>query len=162
MSDWLLSEWLLGAALGAAGFCLAMAGLALVSPRFRGVLSAHAEITRITPVFSSVTRLRTDWVELEYAFVARSRGVVSGKTVAPLEFFLGADPVPMAALWRDPRISLPVLAHGDERRVGEEAIEDYLLQHRNRLEVRYAYRSPERNAPAGLDPLVKKIVENRP
>ncbi|MBX7057294.1 MAG: hypothetical protein K1X75_04465 [Leptospirales bacterium] len=157
-----LSVWLpYIAAIAPAALLLAAASVWL-RLWLRGQRSARASIDQLRPAFAGPSRLRTDWLELEYSFDSGRGCKFRGSALAPLEYFLGQSELNLAVLWLDPRVDLPVLAHGDERYVGEEAIEHYLLGRRSEIEIRYVARRPERNAPAGLERAFKKVVDKRP
>lgn len=104
-----------------------------------------AEILEIRPHFKKNSPGRTKWVECSYSFVIKGNGYF-GQSTLPLDYFI----IPAASraepyVVYDARVDLPVLYYDGLRIPGIEAIEHYLLQRSDTLQISYLPRDPSRN-----------------
>jgi hypothetical protein len=157
VSEWQSAGvWLIYAVLPAASIVIL---LVLVKRRFASNALVRAEIVRLDPFFHPDQHpLRAEWLKCNYVFQVRGDSY-NGNCLVPLHVFL--EQPAQVAIWLDHRLGLPVLFHEGARLIGAEAIEHYLLGHRESIRIRYRVRDPVHNMPLESDILPKKVVENK-
>ncbi len=117
----------------------------LVRRRYTQNNRTLAAICELKPLFRDGNPSRTSRVHCRYDFMTRGESY-TGECLLPLSFFTPSTPS-----YADPyiifdiRVDLPVLYYDTTRVVGEEAIEHFLTQRSDTLQVEYLVRNPSKN-----------------
>ena len=143
--------WLLPALLAliviAPGFWVLFRLLRKRGPEFARTV---ATIERIAPYFRKGSPLKTQHVQVAYAFqTGRTR--FEGMGILPLRRFVQSVIPPGPVLIFDVRVNLPVLIADDTRVVGEEAIEHRLLEAETHVRICYLPTDPSHNGVADVE-----------
>ena len=101
-----------------------------------------ASIERITPIYIDNGRAETTHLKIDFSYIVE-RQLFSGVCEVDINYFIGSIIPPEPIIYYDNEIELNVLLLDDEKKIGNEHIEDYFLSKKSKIPIYFFRDKPE-------------------
>lgn len=105
-------------------------------------LRTIASIERITPIYVDNGKSETSLMKVDFSYVVGNQ-LFTGACEVEINYFIGCIIPPGPIVYYDNEIELNTLLLEDEKRIGNEHIEDYFLSKKSKIPIYYFNDNPE-------------------